>query len=136
MISGLPMMLMIRERELAFRMMAKKIGLTDRRVFDAAYSAGLKLPEPRLDIKPVTIQATLDEIAKTDPRAKQVAAGAIDRQALPGRDGEGRDGSRPATTFLWRYHELAVLMLHCFAGQLHLGLSRQDKTVAQRFRAG
>jgi ABC-type nitrate/sulfonate/bicarbonate transport system substrate-binding protein len=62
------------DRDLAFRLMAKKIGLTDRKVFDAAYTAELKVLEPRLEIKPIAIQATLDEIAKTDPRAKQVKA--------------------------------------------------------------
>lgn len=61
-------------RELAFRLMARKIGLTDRKVFDAAYTAELKVLEPRLESKPIAIQATLDEIAKTDPRAKQVRA--------------------------------------------------------------
>ena len=36
----------------------QKIGLTDRKVFDAAYTAELKVLEPRLDIKPIAIQAT------------------------------------------------------------------------------
>ena len=64
--------LMTTDRELAYRVISKKIGLTDRKVFDAAYTQELKVLEPKLDIKPIAIQATLDEIAKTDPRAKQV----------------------------------------------------------------
>jgi hypothetical protein len=48
--------------------MSKKIGLTDRKVFNAAYNDELKVLEPRLEIKPIAIQATLDEIAKTDRR--------------------------------------------------------------------
>lgn len=66
--------LMTTDRELAFRVISKKIGLTDRKVFDAAYSQELKVLEPKFEIKPIAIQATLDEIAKTDPRAKQVTA--------------------------------------------------------------
>jgi ABC-type nitrate/sulfonate/bicarbonate transport system substrate-binding protein len=78
------------DRELAFRLMAKKIGLTDRKVFDAAYNAELKVLEPRLDIKPIAIQATLDEIAKTDPRAKQVKAEQlIDRRFLEEMEKDG-----------------------------------------------
>ena len=82
--------IMVTDRELAFRLMAKKIGLTDRKVFDAAYTAELKVLEPRLDIKPIAIQATLDEIAKTDPRAKQVKAEQlIDRRFLEEMEKDG-----------------------------------------------
>ena len=46
--------------------------------------------EPRLDIKPIAIQATLDEIAKTDPRAKQVKAKQlIDRRFLDEMEKDG-----------------------------------------------
>jgi ABC-type nitrate/sulfonate/bicarbonate transport system substrate-binding protein len=82
--------IMVTDRDLAFRLMARKIGLTDRRVFDAAYTAELKVLEPRLDIKPMAIQATLDEIAKTDPRAKQVTAQQlIDRRFLEEMEKDG-----------------------------------------------
>jgi ABC-type nitrate/sulfonate/bicarbonate transport system substrate-binding protein len=82
--------IMVTDRDLAFRLMAKKIGLTDRKVFDAAYTAELKVLEPRLDIKPIAIQATLDEIAKTDPRAKQVTASQlIDRRFLEEMEKDG-----------------------------------------------
>ena len=70
--------------------MAKKIGLTDRKVFDAAYTAEMKVLEPRLDIKPVAIQATLEEITKTDPRAKQVnASQLVDRRFLEEMEKDG-----------------------------------------------
>lgn len=82
--------IMVTDRDLAFRLMAKKIGLTDRKVFDAAYTAEMKVLEPRLDIKPIAIQATLDEIAKTDPRAKQVKAEQlIDRRFLEEMEKDG-----------------------------------------------
>jgi ABC-type nitrate/sulfonate/bicarbonate transport system substrate-binding protein len=82
--------IMVTDRDLAFRLMAKKIGLTDRKVFDAAYTAEMKVLEPRLDIKSIAIQATLDEIAKTDPRAKQVTAQQlIDRRFLEEMEKDG-----------------------------------------------
>jgi NitT/TauT family transport system substrate-binding protein len=82
--------LMTTDRELAFRVISKRIGLTDRKVFDAAYTAEMKVLEPRLDIKPIAIQATLDEIAKTDPRAKQVKAEQlIDRRFLEEMEKDG-----------------------------------------------
>jgi ABC-type nitrate/sulfonate/bicarbonate transport system substrate-binding protein len=82
--------IMVTDRDLAFRLMAKKIGLTDRKVFDAAYTAEMKVLEPKLDIKPIAIQATLDEIAKTDPRAKQLTAQQlIDRRFLEEMEKDG-----------------------------------------------
>ena len=87
--------IMVTDRDLAFRLMSKKIGLTDRKVFDAAYTAELKVLEPKLDIKPIAIQATLDEIAKTDPRAKQVtAAQFIDRRFLDEMEKDGTFGGK------------------------------------------
>ncbi len=87
--------IMVTDRDLAFRLMSKKIGLTDRKVFDAAYTAELKVLEPKLDIKPVAIQATLAEIAKTDPRAKQVtAAQLIDRRFLDEMEKDGTFGGK------------------------------------------
>ena len=82
--------LMISDRELAFRVISKKIGLTDRKVFDAAYSAELKVLKPRLDIRASAIQANLDEISRTDPRAKQVKAEQlIDRRFLEEMEKDG-----------------------------------------------
>jgi hypothetical protein len=46
--------------------------------------------EARLEIEPMAIQATLDEIAKTDPRAKQVTARQlIDRRFLEEMEKDG-----------------------------------------------
>jgi len=85
------MKLMVTDRDLAFRLMAKKIGLTDRKVFDAAYTAELKVIEPRFEVRPEAIQATLQEIAKTDPRANKVSANQlIDRRFLEEME-KGRD---------------------------------------------
>lgn len=82
--------LMVTDRELAYRIMAKKINLTDRRVFDAAYTAELKVLEPKFDIKAGAIQATLDEIGRTDPRAAKVSPQQlIDRRFLEEMERDG-----------------------------------------------
>ncbi|HEV8721733.1 MAG TPA: ABC transporter substrate-binding protein [Candidatus Binatia bacterium] len=82
--------LMVTDRELAYRLMAKKINLTDRKVFDAAYTQELKVLEPKLDIKAGAIQATLDEIARTDPRATKVSPQQlIDRRFLEEMEKDG-----------------------------------------------
>jgi len=53
----------------------------------------MKVLEPRLDIKPIAIQATLEEIAKTDPRAKQVTPSQlIDRRFLDEMEKDGTFG--------------------------------------------
>jgi ABC-type nitrate/sulfonate/bicarbonate transport system substrate-binding protein len=82
--------LMTTDRELAYKIMAKKINLTDRRVFDAAYSAELKVLEPKFEIKAGAIQATLDEIGRTDPRAAKVSPQQlIDRRFLEEMEKDG-----------------------------------------------
>jgi NitT/TauT family transport system substrate-binding protein len=82
--------LMVTDRELAFKIMAKKIGLTDRKVFDAAYSAELKVLEPKFEIKTAAIQATLDEIGRTDSRAAKVSPSQmIDRRFLEEMERDG-----------------------------------------------
>ena len=82
--------LMVTDRELAYKIMAKKINLTDRRVFDAAYSAELKVLEPKFEIKAGAIQATLDEIGRTDPRAAKVSPQQlIDRRFLEEMERDG-----------------------------------------------
>jgi hypothetical protein len=82
--------LLITDRELTCKVMAKKLRLNDRMVFDAAYNGELKVLEPRLEIRPEAIQATLQEIAKTDPRATKVSAQQlIDRRFLEEMERDG-----------------------------------------------
>ena|ERR1043166_1569689 len=82
--------LLTTDRELAYKVMAKKINLTDRKVFDAAYNAEMKVLEPRLEIKANAIQATLDEISRTDPRATKVSPPQlIDRRFLEEMEKDG-----------------------------------------------
>jgi len=80
----------ITDRELTYKVMAKKLRLNDRKVFDAAYNGELKVLEPQLEIRPDAIQATLQEIAKTDPRALKVASQQlIDRRFLEEMERDG-----------------------------------------------
>ncbi len=60
------------DREFVYKVIGKELRLTDRRVLDAAYNAEIKVLEPRLAIKTDALQAILDEVAQTDPRAKKV----------------------------------------------------------------
>jgi len=46
--------------------------LDDRKILDAAYNSEIKVLEPRLVIKPEALQAILDEISPTEPRAKKI----------------------------------------------------------------
>lgn len=82
--------LLVTDRELTYRVMAKKLRLTDRKVFDAAYNGEMKVLEPKLEIKANAIQATLEEIAKTDPRAAKVSAQQlIDRRFIEEMEKDG-----------------------------------------------
>ncbi|MPZ76033.1 MAG: hypothetical protein GEU77_05875 [Deltaproteobacteria bacterium] len=45
--------------------------VTEKSILDAAYNAEIKALEPRLEIKAEALEATLEEIAQTDPRAKK-----------------------------------------------------------------
>lgn len=60
------------DKEFAYKVLAKELRVSDRKVLDAAYGAEITALEQRLDIKPESLQATLDEVSKIDPRAKKV----------------------------------------------------------------
>jgi ABC-type nitrate/sulfonate/bicarbonate transport system substrate-binding protein len=82
--------MMVSDRELAFKVISRKIGLSDRKVFDAAYNQELKVLEPKFEIRSNAIQATLDEISRTDARAKQVKPEQlIDRRFLDEMEKDG-----------------------------------------------
>jgi len=81
---------MASDRELAFKVISRKIGLSDRKVFDAAYNQELKVLEPKFEIRSNAIQATLDEISRTNARAKQVKPEQlIDRRFLEEMEKDG-----------------------------------------------
>jgi NitT/TauT family transport system substrate-binding protein len=60
------------DKEFVYKVLGKQLRLTDRTILDAAYNAEIKALEPRLVLKPDAIEAILDEVAATDPRAKKV----------------------------------------------------------------
>jgi NitT/TauT family transport system substrate-binding protein len=64
--------LMHTDREFVYKVLGKYLRITDRNVLDAAYNAEIKVLEPRLVIKTESLQAILDELSATDPRAKKV----------------------------------------------------------------
>lgn len=62
------------DRDFVYKVLGKYLRVTEKSVLDAAYNAEIKALEPRLAIKSEALQATLDEIAPNDPRAKKVTA--------------------------------------------------------------
>jgi NitT/TauT family transport system substrate-binding protein len=60
------------DREFVYKVLGKYLRVTDRNVLDSAYNSEIKVLEPRLVIKPESLQAILDELSATDPRAKKV----------------------------------------------------------------
>jgi len=64
--------LMHTDREFVYKVLGKYLRVTDRSVLDSAYNAEIKVLEPRLTVKAESLQAILDELAATDPRAKKI----------------------------------------------------------------
>jgi ABC-type nitrate/sulfonate/bicarbonate transport system substrate-binding protein len=59
------------DREFFYKVLGKYLRINDRSVLDSAYNAEIKALEPRLTIKMESLQAILDELSATDPRAKK-----------------------------------------------------------------
>ncbi|HTM07714.1 MAG TPA: ABC transporter substrate-binding protein [Verrucomicrobiae bacterium] len=71
------------DREFTYKVLGKYLRVTDRKILDASYNTEIKALERRLEIRPEGFQAILDEIAKIDPRAKNVKPDdLIDRRYL------------------------------------------------------
>jgi NitT/TauT family transport system substrate-binding protein len=64
--------LMHSDRDFVYKVLGKYLRVTDRSILDSAYNAEIKVLEPRLVIKPDSLQAILDELAATDGRAKKI----------------------------------------------------------------
>lgn len=60
------------DKEFVYKVMGKQLRLTDRAILDSAYNAEIKALEPRLVLKTEALQAIIEEVAGTDPRAKTV----------------------------------------------------------------
>ncbi len=82
------------DREVTYRILGRYLGIDDRKVLDAAYNAEIKTLEPRLEIRPEAIQAILEEVAQTDPRAKTIKPqDLVDRRYLEELEKAGFFGS-------------------------------------------
>jgi len=64
--------LMFTDKELTYRVLSKQLRIGDRKILDAAYDEEIKVLEPRMQFRMESLQAILDETAKTDPRAKKL----------------------------------------------------------------
>lgn len=60
------------DREFTYKVLGKQLRVQDRKILDAAYNDEIKVLEPKLDLKMQALQATLDDVAQIDPRAKKV----------------------------------------------------------------
>jgi len=71
------------DREFTYKVLGKYLRVTDRKILDASYNTEIKAIEKRLEITSEAFQGILDEVAKVDPRAKQVKPeDLIDRRYL------------------------------------------------------
>jgi ABC-type nitrate/sulfonate/bicarbonate transport system substrate-binding protein len=60
------------DKEVAIKVLSKYLRIEDRKVLDQAYSAEIKALEPRMELRLEAVQAILDDVAVTDPRAKKL----------------------------------------------------------------
>jgi hypothetical protein len=82
--------IMFTDKELTYRVLAKQLRISDRKLLDAAYDEEIKVMEPRLEFKMEAFQAILDETAKVDPRAKKIRPqDLIDRRYIDGLEKNG-----------------------------------------------
>src|SRR5574341_825848 len=71
------------DKETTFKVLGKYLRVEDRKILESGYNAEIKALEPRMELKLEALQAILDDIAPTDPRAKQIkAADLYDRRFL------------------------------------------------------
>jgi len=59
------------DKEIVFKVLSKYLRIDDRKVLDQAYTAEIKALEPRMELRLEAVQAILDDIAPTDPRARK-----------------------------------------------------------------
>jgi len=84
------MKIMFTDKELTYRVLAKQLRISDRKVLDAAYDEEIKVLEPRLEFRNEALQAIIDETGKVDPRATKIKVqDLIDRRILDGLQKSG-----------------------------------------------
>ncbi len=71
------------DKSFVYKVLGKYMRITDTKVLDAAYQSEIPALERRLEVSDAALQASLDEIAPLDPRAKAIKpAEMIDRRYL------------------------------------------------------
>lgn len=71
------------DKNLVYKVLGKYLRVTDTKILDAAYQSEIPALERRLEIADAALQASLDEIAPADPRAKSIKPqDMIDRRYL------------------------------------------------------
>ena len=60
------------DRNFVYKVLGKYLRVTDTKILDSAYQTEIPALERRLEIRDAALQASLDEIAPTDPRAKTI----------------------------------------------------------------
>src|SRR5918992_1162985 len=60
------------DKNLVYKVLGKYLRINDTKVLDAAYQSEIPALERRLELSEAALQASLDEIAPTDPRAKSI----------------------------------------------------------------
>jgi ABC-type nitrate/sulfonate/bicarbonate transport system substrate-binding protein len=59
------------DKEVVFKVLARYLRIEDRKVLEQAYNAEIKALEPRMELRMEAVQAILDDVSATDPRAKK-----------------------------------------------------------------
>jgi len=84
------MKLMFTDKELTYKVLAKQLRISDRKILDSAYDEEIKVMEPRLEFNNDAFQAIIDETSKLDPRAKKIKPqDLVDRRYLDGLNKNG-----------------------------------------------
>jgi NitT/TauT family transport system substrate-binding protein len=84
------MKILFTDKETTYKVLAKQLRISDRKLLDAAYEEEIKVLEPRLEFKTEAFQAIIDETAKVDPRAKKIKPqDLVDRRYLDGLQKSG-----------------------------------------------
>ena len=73
------------DKELAYRILGKRLRITDRKVLETAYQTNIGSFEKQLTIAPEAVQAILDEIETKQVQAQEL----IDRRYLDTLDKSG-----------------------------------------------
>jgi hypothetical protein len=60
------------DKAFVYKVLGKYLRVTDTNILDSAYQTEIPALERRLEIRDAALQASLDEIAPTDPRAKNI----------------------------------------------------------------